>query len=73
MFLNNINPMKEGNSMKQVSKEEFIKLYKTQTNVQIAKDLGVDKLTVYSWAKKLGLPPKKDVLSWGRRKPLIRG
>jgi len=59
--------------MKQITKEEFTRLYNTHTNKEIAIFLDVNKATIWSWAKKLNLPPKNKTKStWIRKAKLIK-
>ena len=45
-------------SRREITKEEFIKLYNTETNTSISKMHGVSRVTVIKWAKEFGLPKK---------------
>lgn len=43
---------------KQITKEEFIKMYHSTTNAEIARQVGCAERTVRLWAQKFGLPSK---------------
>ena len=45
--------------MKTISDKEFIKLFNSTSEVELAKKLGVSTRVIHYWAKKLGLTKRK--------------
>lgn len=44
----------------QITKKEFIKMYDSMSNTEMADSLGVTTMTIHTWARKLKLPLKKS-------------
>ena len=44
----------------QITKKEFIKMYKSMSNTSMANKLGVTTMTIHTWARKFNLPLKKS-------------